>query len=444
MIRSFYAELSRLLRRFGWLPISQAIVFVVSTTGFAVLARILGPESYAKFAFILLVFTVTSLLVDLSPQGFALVHGVTVETLGVARKIAVLSSALGAVLLGILMFVSRDYVPSDPLTIVDFGVLLSALLAQFAMQPSRASIVASREYWRVALTDIAGTVAGVAAAIVLALSSAGGIALVSQLAIGAIVKAVFSLILSRRIEHSPAPTGFSLGQAIRFGLRVVPLNLASYLGRSLDSGLLPGLVPAAAAASYSRSYQIVVVPITQMQLSVGPAILERFSLTSRSNSDVHFASRLKLWTWLQGGAFVFALLVIAFSGVIQILLFGPGWQDVNVTISAMACCLPGMAVATFGTWSTQVDGGLSRALVHLLVVLLGPASVLLAAWAGDYGIALLTLVVVGGLIQPQLLSALHAGSLKRRHRNTALILFGQWLICSTLFVAVATLSGFWK
>ncbi len=57
----------------------------------------------------------------------------------------------------------------------------------------------------------------------------------------------------------------------------MPLNVASYASRSIDSGVLPLILPAAAAATYSRSYQLIVSPVTQIQLSLGGAIVERLA-----------------------------------------------------------------------------------------------------------------------------------------------------------------------
>ncbi|SKA82209.1 Polysaccharide biosynthesis protein [Agreia bicolorata] len=359
-------------------------------------------------------------------------------------QVATISSIVGSgLLIGaslVVQGVAREYAPTPGQVLL----LLIALVAQFAMQPSRAVLVAGRLYSRIAAVDIASTALGLGLAIALAAMGFSAGVLVGQLAITAASKAVLCILIARSnwgsgVERTPV----TLGKAIRFGIRVVPLNMGSYLSRSVDSGLMPLFVAPALSATYARSFQLAAVPLTQLQLSLGPAILDRLAKSRHEDHKAATDSKRRLWFLLQASSSGFAILISSLSGVLQWMLFGPDWLLVNVTISAMCVCLPGMAIASFGSWTAQLEGTATRTVGHLLILLLSPLCVVATAASFGYSAALVALMLVGGLIQPSLLSALHRSSLPRTLANGLLGLTIQWLVLVAIFVVVASETDFW-
>jgi O-antigen/teichoic acid export membrane protein len=439
-------EINRLIRRFGILPLSQAIVLTLSTITFAWLARELGPEQYARFAVILLFFSAISLVTDLSPQGFILVQGLRPGILRTARKVSLISASVGSIVLMVALLTVGHSIPFDAPNSVDVGLLCLTLATQACTQVPRAEMVVSGRYKSMALTDIVGTIAGCGAAVLCAGSTFSSYALIVQLAVTVICKFLITVLLSRGAAVAPHElrSGPGLREAIAFGLRVVPLNLASYLSRALDSGLLPSFVSAAAAAGYARSYQVVVVPISQLQLSLGSVVVEKFSKAKRNNLERSTAASLKLWIWLQRIAILSGFVIILSSSLIQFILFGPRWPLVNVTLSAMATCLPGVAAAAFGAWSTQIDGGKIRTLLHFISVLVTPIAVVVTAASWNFAVALVSLVIVGGLVQPLALAVIHRQSIAMPTTKIFIVQFLQWLVVASAFFVVATSSGFWS
>jgi O-antigen/teichoic acid export membrane protein len=437
--------IARRLRKFGWLPLSQGIVFIVSTASFAVFARVLGPEPYARFAYILLIFTAVSLLTDLSPQGYILVRGAFSNTIRTAHRLAVLSGGLGSVFLtGALLFGPVTLIPGGRLTAPEIALVLAAMLAQLGMQVSRASLVTAARYRAMAVADVGGTVIGIAAAFLSVSLGATGIALLVQLATAAICRASLVVVLAgsarKLVSEGPREEFVS---ALHYGFRVIPLNLAAYLGRSLDSGLLPILVSPGAAAGYARSYQVVVTPFVQLQLSLGPAILERFARERREATSTARTAQAQLWNIMLGLAGGFGVFVILASGLIEDVLFGPQWPMVQVTIAAMASCLPGIAIASFGSWMTQIDGGGGRTAAHFAGVLVTPIAVITAAGFGDFQLALIALVVFGGLVQPVALAIVHRGSVPASLIRTMMLIVAQWFVMTALFAWISNDLGFW-
>lgn len=442
-----------LIRRFGVLPLSQGVVLAMSTLTFAWLARQLGPEHYARFAVILLAFSATSLITDLSPQGYVLVHGMKSGAIKAARHAAVISAVSGSALLCIILIAAKSTIPGASPGMLEISLLCLTLAAQSFTQVPRARLVISGRYKSMATTDIIGTALGCAAAIVLAQTNYNAFALVLQLSLTVFIKLVVTHALSRDHVSGPGPQApgacknsqrRNLIEAVTFGVRVIPLNLASYLSRALDSGLLPSLVSATAAAGYARSYQLVVVPISQLQLSLGSVIVEKFSRAKRDGGDGSTAASLKLWVWLQRLSILSGIAVILGSSIIQHLLFGPRWPLVNVTLSAMATCLPGVAAAAFGAWSTQIEGGKIRTLCHFLSVLITPLTVVITAASVNFTAALGSLVIAGGVIQPILLALVHRQSIPLSMFRIVLVQFLQWSVVAILFLYTATVSGFWE
>ncbi|MDQ0078490.1 oligosaccharide flippase family protein [Arthrobacter oryzae] len=433
----------RLVRKFGWLPASQACVFILSTSGFAVLAHILGPTEFARFATVILLFSVSALVTDLSPQSYTLVHGPTADVIKTARRLATISGLLGVSFMSFAVLAAASLIPGGPLSAIEFAFLVIALIAQIGMQVQRAVLVSKARFGAIALSDVGSTLVGIAMALILAVSPFEELALAGQLGATAVAKVLGIWLASREIAQPPqTDNARRLWPAVRYGLRVVPLNIASYLGRALDSGILPSLVPAAAAAGYARSYQIAVVPITQLQLSLGPAILNHLSNAKRENLTDREPPNKALWMWMSRIIFISALSICASAMVIEVVIFGPKWPMVHVTIVAMASCLPGIAMASYGSLTLQLNGGRRRTVAHFCTVVGTPIAVILAAALGSFAEAVSTLVVVGGLVQPLLLSLVHNKEFSAPIK-TAVTVAGQWFALAAIFYFVAQSSSFW-
>lgn len=434
----------RLVRKFGWLPASQAFVFIISTLGFALLAHMLGPTQFARFASVILLFSVVSLVTDLSPQSYALVHGTTDEVIRTAKRLAIISGLLGLTLMLMAGLAASKLIPGGPLSRMELALLAVAMVGQVGMQVQRAVLVSVARYRSIAFCDTGSTLFGVIVALTLAVGPFANLALVGQLAATAIAKSAGIMLAARGLPQ-PTRTGTltALWPAVRYGIRVVPLNVASYLGRSLDSGILPSLVPAAAAAGYARSYQVVVVPVTQLQLSLGPAILNRLSRHKRETGNSENPNSKLLWTWMSRIMFLAALAICAFAMLIEVVIFGPKWPMVHITIVAMAVCLPGIGMATYGSWSLQIDGSRRRTLAHFCTVVATPVAVVVAASLHSFVAAVATLVIVGGLAQPVLLSLIHIKSLSNRPAKVIMLVAAQWLILASIFYITACSSSFW-
>lgn len=432
---------ARLVRRFGWLPLAQLLSLVVSTAVFAVLARVLGPTPFATYAVVIFCFTLASLLTDLSPMGFVLVHGLTRVNLAVARTVAAISSGGGVVVLVVLLVVFSTFTRVS--VSLGTGVLMvAAVLLQNFAQPPRARLVVAARYRLLAAVDVGSTVVGGAAALWLGFAGVGETTLVAQFAVTVFVRLVVLLLLQGRaaVDDEGVAAAGDLGRAIRYGGTVIPVNVAAYLSRALDSGLLPTILPAALAASYARSYQVVVVPVMQAQLALGSTAVERLAHYRREGTVSAAWSRLFVVAVLGAGG-VGAVAILA-APLIDAVLFGPGWVGVVPTVAGMASCIPSLVVLTLVSWALQIAPRLKDTILHLLVVVLAPISVLVAAaLTGSLTVAVSTLVVAGGLVQPVLSVIINRRHVPVRTTRAAAVVVGVWVILAGMYVVLVGLSS---
>jgi O-antigen/teichoic acid export membrane protein len=426
----------------GWLPASQALSLLASLAAFAVLSRELGPASYAQFAVFVFIYTMAALATDFSAMGFLLVHGTSRSLRRAAWSSSAVSAAAGGVVLAAaLSLLSLLQLPTGPPEALDVVILVSGLVAQSLIQPLRGQLMVSRKYPIIAVTDVGATFAGFGAAIVLASQIHSVTVLCAQLALTSVVRLVLTLTLSavRSGRGAPAGTGSPADGAIeiapnpfRYGLKVLPLNVASYASRAIDSGTLPLILPIGAAAAYARSYQLIVTPITQVQLSLGGAIVERMARrASQPGEDRRFDKRV--WKALHVVTFVAAITLSVGAPVLEAVFFGPGWVHVALMISTMALLLPSLTLSSFMSWKLQIKAELRHSLVNLSVLLLVPMLAIVLGLLYSTNGALIGLAL-GALVQGLALATLHRSLLPISLRYAILQIIAEWAVLAALLI----------
>ncbi|WP_157887564.1 oligosaccharide flippase family protein [Frondihabitans sp. PAMC 28766] len=429
-----------------WLPIGQGISFLVSTGGFALLARSLGPTPYAHFAVILFVFTASSLLADLSPLGFLIVHGRSPATLKSARSATLASAISGTIVLLGAVAVLNEFLPGSRIDWYESGLLVAAFVAQMTAQVPRSRLVLARRYRAMAIVDATTLVAGVSIAVAGSIWTHSALVLTLQLATTAVLRALIGPAVAQKVGMQEGPAGnhgVSAFAAHSYGLRNIPLNLATYLGRSLDSAFLPTLIPAVGAAGYARSYQLVIVPITQLQMALGASILDRLSRAMEATGQRKNDYAKWLWSRVEALAVISGLLIGIFSFAIQAVLFGPKWPEVNVILAAVACQLPSLATATHYSWTLQVDGKFRQTVMHLAIMTMPPVAVLVVAGIGNTQSAVVALVL-SAFVQSMILAVANSARRPFGFLRTAVRASVSWSVLAAIFIAEAQISHFWR
>ena len=435
----------RALSHLGWLPASQLASLAVSTVGFAVLARTLGPAPFAIFATLIFVYTLLALGLDLSPQGYLLVNGITRSSSKAAWRVATASGAIGAIALGLLCvtILPSGGGPSKTAIGMCLGI---AVLTQFLGQVPRAFLITERRYRTAAIIDLASTILSVSCAIALSLIIKDVAILCAQVMAYALLRLLLMFMASRRqIPYTSGDAGVS--SIVSYGIRVLPLNVASYASRSLDSGILPMILPAAAAATYARSYQIVVTPVTQAQLSVGSAILQKLAAQKSQGNIDHALQRT--WHTLQTTIGLCAAIIGILATPLGYVLFGPNWPMPHVFLSAMTCSLPSLATFMYFSWQMQLTANGKHSIAQLVLSICTPLTVVAAALFAGVQAGTLALVI-SSLAMPTFAISVYNRILKPTATSTLkparmqLQLFCAWVVPAAIFTITSISSGFWS
>lgn len=429
----------------SWLVGGQVVVMTISTLGFAILARTVGPTPFATFATLIFIFTAASLVTDLSPQGFLLVHGDGARQRSAAARSAAVSACLGGLVVLVLSSVVAPIITGSPVDLHVSALLAAAVGFQVLGQVPRARMLIDRRYTRAAVIDVAASFVSVAFAVFASFRAPGVWLLCAQLASYGFVRLVGMWVWqgASPISHGHTNGGPGMTGAIKYGLRVMPLNVSSYLSRALDSGLLPAILPAAAAAAYARSFQVVVAPISSIQLSVGGAVLERLAKSSREGTLSDASGQV--WRVLLGVSALSSAAIAIASPILAALLFGDGWPMAQVFIAAMSCAIPSLFVAMFCSWHLQLVASGRRSARQLVMGLISPIGVLCCSQVWGTRGALSALVVLA-LVTPSLMIQSQFGMMPARARRlvvqTHIIL--AWFPSATAFILVSTTAGFWS
>lgn len=424
----------------GWLPASQALSLIASLAAFAVLSRELGPASYAQFAVFVFVYTMAALATDFSAMGFLLVHGVSGSLRRAAWSSSLVSAAAGVVVLsGALFLLSFMDLPTGPPRAVDVFILVSGLVAQALIQPLRGQLMVFRRYPTIAVTDVGATLVGFGSAIFLAAQIHSVTVLCVQLALTSVARLVLTLALSILVGRKVSPdagkgtvagTVLEAPNPFRYGLKVLPLNVASYASRAIDSGTLPLILPVGAAAAYARSYQLIVTPVTQVQLSLGGAIVERMARrAAQPGDDGTFDKRV--WKALHLVTFAAAIVLSLGAPVLEAVFFGPGWVHVALMISSMALLLPSLTLSSFMSWKLQIKAELRHSLLNLGVLLLVPMLAIVLGLLYSTNGALIGLAL-GALVQGLALATLHRSLLPVTLKYAIVQILVEWAVLAAL------------
>jgi len=276
----------------------QALKFIITIGATAVLARLLTPDDFGLVAMIVSLTGVAHIFKDLGlslavVQRPHLTHRETsclfwiTVAMGVVTALAVASAGP---LFALILKDSR-------LTIISPAIALSFLFASIGSQHQ----ALLRRHMRIGTISAIESLSGLASylvAIALALIGVGYWALVSQqVLLFAFIAALSWVVCSwrpGRIAWDPAVKAM-----IGFGGNITGSNLLNYLCRNLDNVLIGRFCGAVALGLYSKAYQLLLLPIwqinTPMLAAITPA-LSRLQSEPRRFNQLYLKSIMAIVT----------------------------------------------------------------------------------------------------------------------------------------------------
>ncbi|MCZ2825591.1 MULTISPECIES: lipopolysaccharide biosynthesis protein [unclassified Modestobacter] len=343
----------------------QGLRVLVQLVGIVVLARLLDPEDYGLVAIVALIVGFGELFRDFGLSSAA----VQAKTLsdGQRDNLFWLNTGIGAVLAGLVCAVSPLIAlafDDDRLTLVAVVMSATFLLNGVSTQ-YRAMHTRHLRFGKLALSEIGGQVAGVTVGIVLAVLGAGYWALVAQQLTQGLVAQVF-LVATNRWLPGWVDRRASVRPFLGYGLPLLGSHLLNYLGRNMDTLVLGARFGVASVGIYNRAFQLVMMPLLQVQAPstrVALPVLSRLQDDKKRFAEFISFGQVALLTLIGG---LFAALFAQAPSVVRVML-GSQWTEA-VPIFRVLLVAGFFQAATYATSWVFLAKGLTRSqFVYALV-----------------------------------------------------------------------------
>jgi PST family polysaccharide transporter len=329
------APLGRQAARGGAVTMGGQLLKVgVQAVSIVVLARLLAPEAFGYLAMVLALVGVAETVRDFGLANAA----VQAKTLSDAERdnLFWLNTLIGAVLTGagiVCAPLVAAFYGQPELADVTRWVSLSFLLNAVATQ-HRASLVRGMRLGAAAVADVAGPVAGLCVAILVAVAGGGYWALVAQQLVGAFVMSV-GVIAAGRWVPGPPRRDVSVRPFVRYGSNLLGAQLLGYATRNIDTAILGVRFGAGVAGLYSRVYQLMALPIRQ---ATWPANRVALPVLSRVHDDparyrefLLFGQTILLHTIVPA-----LMLAAALAGPVVDVVLGERWSSAAPAFAILA------------------------------------------------------------------------------------------------------------
>ena len=333
---------------------AQVARIVLQIGSVVVLARLLTPAQFGLVAMVTAVIGVADLLRDFG-LSLASVQAKEVTpaersnlfwaNAGLGAACALVAAALTPAIVALYDEPQLTAVV-PPLAAV---FLLSGLTTQY-----RADLARRLRFGTVAAADLAGPAAGIVAAVVLGAAGAGVWALVAQQLVGAATILVI-VVVAGRWRPQRYRRDVPVGRFFRFGGAVLGTQLLSYVTRNVDNVALGAVRGPAELGLYSRAYQLVMVPINQIN---APLTNVAVPVLARVHEDLVQLSAGLRRAQLVACYVTAPLLVVAaaLAWPLVDLVLGDGWQDVAPILAVLALGGIFRSVSQIAYWGYLATG----------------------------------------------------------------------------------------
>jgi PST family polysaccharide transporter len=310
----------------------QLLRMVMQLGSIVILARLLEPAVFGLVAMVVAVIGIAELLRDFGLS----IAAAQAPDVSVAERdnlfwantaLGVGSAALAAATTPLLVALYDEPLLAPivlPLAVV---FILSGMNAQY-----RADLARRLRFSSLALADLLGPAAGIGTAVVLAVQGAGVWALVAQQIVTSAVVLLINAINARWIPGR-YDRSVSIRRFFRFGINVLGTHVLNYLTRNVDNVAVGALRGPDQLGLYSRAYQLVMVPLNQINApltNVAVPVLSRVSGTALDRA-LHRAQLVSCYVTAP-------LLVVAaaLADPLVLLLMGPDWDGLVPIFAVLA------------------------------------------------------------------------------------------------------------
>lgn len=313
-----------------------------------VLARLLTPEDFGLLAMVISVIGIADLIRDFGLSSAAIQSRELSEdektnlfwaNLGLGTACALLALAARP-----LIVAAYGEPRIGPVVVALAGVfVVSGANTQF-----RADLARSMRFGRISASDLIAQLCGIAVAVGCARAGLGLWALVAQQLTVAVVALAVNVGNTSWRPGLPR-RGVSLARFFRFGGGLLGTQAVAYVTKNVDNVALGAVWGAVPLGLYSRAYQLLMMPLNQINAPMTNVALPVLSRVQHDQRVFQrYLSRAQLVS-CYATATVFAVAAGLAVPLVR-LLFGPRWQGVAPIFAVLALGGVFRAVAQIAYW----------------------------------------------------------------------------------------------
>ncbi|WP_082594479.1 lipopolysaccharide biosynthesis protein [Sphingomonas sp. Root710] len=336
---------------------AQAIKFLTQLLSVVILARLLAPVDFGLFAMLMPVAAFVMMVQDIGLSQAVVASGdLTDEQVStmfwINAGLSMLLAVLFAVCAPLIAWFFGEPKLLAPALALAATVLISGLATQHFAWLSK-----SLRFGAVALIDVASTLLGFAAAVVVALVMPGIWALVASVLASMTVGLIGAWSLARWRPGRPAPFA-EVRDLLRLGAGLSTFTLTNFFARNLDNVMIGRWAGAVQLGFYDRAYKLLLFPLQQINNPIGrvmvPVLAKLHDEPHRYRHAYSRTLRLMLLFTVPGVAFM-----LMFAKPLIVLLMGDRWAPAAAIFTWLAiAALHQPMSATFGwLFISQKRGG---------------------------------------------------------------------------------------
>ncbi len=377
------------------LVLAQLARLTVQITALIVLSQVLPPAAFGLVAMVTAVAGIATVIGDFGLSLAALTGGPLDQNQ--RSKLFLTNAGVGFFLTGAVAASGPALVAfygRDELAAIAAGIspifLLNALAVQFKVELNL------RSRWaRLALTETAGPVLGLACAIPVAAVTHSYWALVMQPVIASAVQLVLAVGLAAW-HPSRTNRSSSISTHLRFGRDTLGLQAFTYVSSNTDNAVVGRSMGEDVLGEYSRAYQLAMMPVTQLASPLTRVMLPR--LRDARDVESFNATGAALQRILCYSLFAPLTFLIATARPLTELALGENWSAVPPLLQILSLGSMFVAAAYVYYWmylarqATKVlalTEGIARLAMVGAVIAAGAKGPLWVAWSVTGGQVLL-------------------------------------------------------
>ncbi|WP_246377068.1 lipopolysaccharide biosynthesis protein [Nocardioides ginsengisegetis] len=345
-----------------------AAKITIQIASLVVLARLLQASDYGLVAMVTAVIGVADVLRDF---GLSLVAVQRSELSDAARdKLFWINSCIGLVVAVVVCCSAwplAELYGEPRLTSITLVLSLTFLFNGMGAQ-HRADLNRRLQFGKLALGDVVGYACGFGVALVLALLGYGYWAIVGQYVTFSSVASCYYLIAAGWLPHRYQRATDIRGELV-FGAGVLGVQLSNYVAKNADSVIIGARLGDIPLGLYSRAYQLLDAPMTQLQAPVTKVVLPYLS-KALDDPERYRSLILRAQAALLHPMMLMFGVAAGFSPIAIPVMLGDGWLGVERPFQVL--CVGGMAtIAGYASYWAYLSTATLGSVVRRAILIQG-------------------------------------------------------------------------